>query len=61
MRKKKEVKSSVKVDRKAMKEANRYFIVIIIILFILLSVAMVTIINPNIIDDIKASLHNLFN
>ncbi len=61
MNKKKEANKRVKIDKKSMREADRYFIIIIIILFILLSVAMVTIINPDMINNIKASIQNLFN
>ena len=47
-----------KLDKDTMKEANISFIIIIIILLILLSVATLTVINPEIF---KASIINLFN
>lgn len=49
-----------KVNKDAMNEANTWFIVIIVMLFVLLSVSFATIINPEIFDTIKASIINLF-
>ena len=50
-----------KLDKDTMKEANISFIIIIIILLILLSVATLTVINPEIYNALKASIINLFN
>ena len=47
-----------KLDKDTMKEANISFI---IILLILLSVATLTVINPEIYNALKASIINLFN
>ena len=48
-----------KLDKDTMKEANISFIIIIIILLILLSVATLTVINPEIYNALKASIINI--
>ena len=54
-------KKRVKIDKNAMQEANTGFIIIVVILFILLTVGVIGMINPDIYDIIGASLGKLFN
>lgn len=49
-----------KINKEAMNEANVWFMVVMVMLLILLSVSFATIINPEMVDMIKASLANLF-
>lgn len=57
----KQIKKRVKIDKNAMQEANTGFIIIVVILFILLTVGVIGMINPDIYDIIGASLGKLFN
>ena len=58
---KKDKKKKLVIDQKTMKTADIMFLIMIIILLILLSVAIISIISPELINNIKASLLNLFN
>lgn len=57
---KKSVRRPSKIDTEAMKEANISLTIIVIILLLLLTIATITIINPNIIDLIKARIIDIF-
>ena len=48
-----------KIDKESMKVTNTVFLITIIVLLILLSVATVTIINPSLIENIKANIRSL--
>ena len=50
-----------KIDKDTMKITNVGLIIMIIIFLILLSVSAITILNPEVLDYIKACLRNLFN
>lgn len=57
---KKAVGRPSKINKEAMNEANVWFMIVMVMLLILLSVSFATIINPEIVNMIKASLANLF-
>ncbi len=57
---KKKVGRPSKIDNDTMREVNVWFVFIIVILFVLLSMTIITIVNPNVIENIKASIINLF-
>lgn len=49
-----------KIDKDTMKVANISFMIVIIVLLILLSVAALSIISPELYESLKASVINLF-
>lgn len=49
-----------KIDKDTMKVANISFMIVVIVLLILLSVAALSIISPELYESLKASVINLF-
>ena len=49
-----------KIDKETMKVTNVWFIIMIIILLILLSITTLSIVTPEVIDNLKATIINVF-
>lgn len=57
---KKKVGRPSKIDKDTMKAANVSFMVIVVILLALLSVAALSVMKPSVYEALKASVFNLF-
>ena len=54
-------KDKKNVDYKTMRQFDILFIIIVVLLLLLLMVGFVFIFNPDLFNQIKANLYNLFN